>query len=530
VLDFLGIRLISRNMATKDASVVFQAMGGADFMGEVDLLWFDSSTRQESEGVQDLLYKQTILSGERVPVILTNRALNADTAWIGNLQPNDKICGNKKDGVCDLNIHNSVCWIPRVSVEPQVKQDSSVPAEHYPGRYAHQLEARKLSFVILHALDAALNQWVDGIEAEGFPLQDSYWHVSERYDTLREMIRNMATGKSPCETLLGDLASLCHMELHGNTEWTPRITPYANSLRALVPSLMDVGNYFVEELYVEVDLWPPQWKIPATQVDPHLAAIATSAPPPIDYDNGYFFDDDIAWVDFDDDALINGDFDGGRQRRDLEAIESQALGGQEAERHTAESTSLHRSIRVRRLFDAGDSLPGGKGWTVYNNVAGFCDGTSQSRCGRDNSSKCLMAGHNDYTNTGLLGDGLSGWLLFRIRNLQEGIVLAHLDVTVPANSNPVTESWAQVNNEGGSGNRRLNLPKDISFDYAINGEIKTLSSTEFEQLGVKITDEMTLYPLYVNTTANVDALDLGIRIRSDEGRAATLLVTHIYYA
>ena len=530
VLDFLGIRLISRNMAMKEQSVVFSAMGGADVYGEMDLLWYDSRSENDSSGAKDLLYKQSILSGERVPVILTNDPVNLSsdssfTSWIGNLQPNEAICGSKNKGVCDMMSHNSVCWVPRVMVTPTVDQDASIPPESFPGNYAHQLEARKLSLLVLAALDAALDQWVNGIEKEGFPLADSFWHIGDQYTEIRENVRTSHNdGKqSDCEFMMKDLAMVCHVEMHGNTEWTPCVTPYVRSLRALLPNLMDVSNFYTVELYLDVDLMPPQWAIPDDQVDPHLIAISTSAPPPLyDDDQSFIYDDDGTWMIDNDDAWI-----------DPNILEGSNGGG---------VRSLRRS--VRRLVDSTTGLSPGKGWTMQNAPSGFCDGSAQSTCGRDRKkSSCLMAGHNDH-QAGIMGDALSGWLIFKVPNIKEGIILARFDTQVAANSDPITEKWTTIDNkdEGEdipSKGRRLVLPKDFWFDYAINGEVTTLSRTDFMNLGVDIDGGMTVHPLFVDpdmgekkrTTGDEgETIEVAIRIRSKQNRAVTIMLTHVYYA
>eukprot|EP00543_Licmophora_paradoxa_P004638 CAMPEP_0202450906 /NCGR_PEP_ID=MMETSP1360-20130828/9440_1 /ASSEMBLY_ACC=CAM_ASM_000848 /TAXON_ID=515479 /ORGANISM="Licmophora paradoxa, Strain CCMP2313" /LENGTH=96 /DNA_ID=CAMNT_0049069331 /DNA_START=13 /DNA_END=300 /DNA_ORIENTATION=+ len=95
-------------MAMKEpASIVAGAIAGADIFGEADILWYHSSSENKvSDEVQDLLFKQAILSGERVPLILAENpgSIMHDSnneAWVGSLLKNDEICGSKKDGVCD---------------------------------------------------------------------------------------------------------------------------------------------------------------------------------------------------------------------------------------------------------------------------------------------------------------------------------------------------------------------------------------------------------------------------------------------
>lgn len=533
VMDFLGISLISRNMATKDASVVHEAMGGGDIYGEIDLLWYDS--HWESPGAKDLLYKQAILSGERVPVILTSDPVQLEketNAWIGNLQPNTEMCGGSTKGVCDLESHNSVCWVPRVFITPPVEQDADIDPEAYPGVNAHQLQARKLSMLVLHALDDALDMWLQGVETDGFPLADSYWHVGPTYNAIRESVRTLNKDKSACETMMGELAMVCHVEMHGYTEWTPRVTPYTNSLKAILPKVMDVYDA-VEEYYEEIDLFPRAWD-KGDAVDPHLIAIATSAPPPDDNDDAdeyYLYDDDYGFY-YTDDAMPSGDESPGDDTNRVRSF-----------RQLEKSVT---SPAPRELSDAAAEQPTalepGKGWGMYGKPAGFCDGSAQSTCGRSRESSCLMAGHNDYTRAGILGDALSGWLLMSVQHIKEGVVLARLDFKNVPEKNPVTEGWTQINDKATAGDDKNNnddaqrqlIPKDFSFDYSVNGKVTSLTKTDFENLGVTIgNNEMTLYPLFVDPSPHDEEermVEIGIRVRSKQGRRVRVMLTHLYYA
>jgi hypothetical protein len=48
---------------------------------------------------------------------------------------------------------------------------------------------------------------VEGIETDGFPLLDSYWHIGPAYDKIREKVRTVHNNKkSACETMMKDLA------------------------------------------------------------------------------------------------------------------------------------------------------------------------------------------------------------------------------------------------------------------------------------------------------------------------------------
>jgi hypothetical protein len=52
-------------------------------------------------------------------------------------------------------------------------------------------------------------------------------------------------------------------------------------------------------------------------------------------------------------------------------------------------------------------------------VKGFCDGSAQSECKRDDDNNCMLYGAND-NHLDLHGNALSGWLVLQIPNVKEG--------------------------------------------------------------------------------------------------------------
>jgi hypothetical protein len=90
-------------------STILSALGGTDIYGEADILWYvqDDPNRDgavlEEEGQFDLLHIQSILSGQRMPVILTpyparlmEQAKGEDNVdgvvWVGNILPGAPFC------------------------------------------------------------------------------------------------------------------------------------------------------------------------------------------------------------------------------------------------------------------------------------------------------------------------------------------------------------------------------------------------------------------------------------------------------
>eukprot|EP00547_Thalassionema_nitzschioides_P005665 CAMPEP_0194216766 /NCGR_PEP_ID=MMETSP0156-20130528/19625_1 /TAXON_ID=33649 /ORGANISM="Thalassionema nitzschioides, Strain L26-B" /LENGTH=863 /DNA_ID=CAMNT_0038945603 /DNA_START=86 /DNA_END=2677 /DNA_ORIENTATION=+ len=520
VFDLLGVHLLSRNMASSDpSSRLLGALAGGDLYGEMDILWYDVEDEVESQGVKDLLFKQSILSGDRVPLILAEDPVEIlrdsnETAWMGSLNTDEQlICGkNNKLQVCKFHDYNTVCWIPRNDgISPGVDQDDHIknPGGKYPGRYVHQLKARKLSMLLLHALDAALDVWVDGIQENGFPLQDNYWHVGDVYTNIRESVRQNPHS-SACGTLMGpDFEALCHVELHGRTEWTPRITPSLTGLHNILSEPLPSAKEQENNIYDMIDLWPSQWKIPEGQADPHLMAIASYIPKPTledYYDMWEFDDDEYDWGITDDDAV-------------LEMINSDS--SQNVINTTMDNTTdgfLRKRTLINDTAGAFDSDENDIGdfnsnhWSLYNIVGGFCDGSSQSTCHRSPDNTCLMAGHVDFPRGGIISNSSdSGWLKFLLGKMSEKIVLLRLE-------------W---DNDLRRTLKQEAMPEGFWFEYFINNNeenIITLDHHQFVSHSIKV-DQVTLLPILLLSSEVENEVTLSLRVRG--GSAA---LTHLYFA
>ena len=512
ILRILGIRLVSRNMAMKDVPIILSTLAGADIYGEADILLYSSKT-EEADGSLDLLYKQSVMSGERVPVILTDKPGNfihesMGNAWMGNLQSGHEVCGTRKRGPCNFNVFNSACWVERTDFTPETPQDLEIPSEAYESYHTHQLEGYKLALLVLEALDGALHTWAQMIASPGVPHVQRNWHVGPLYDNMRESIRTFQDSDevlSKCEKMMGNLRIVCRVEMHGFTEFTPRVTPSCNSLGALLPAEMDISNYYKPQNYRGIDLLPLNWKIPDNQTDVHMISIATSAPARNieDDDDSDSRDDKLRW-DNDDDDHGAGD---GSFRHLGDCVLRRCI--------------LRRTKSATNLGKAQSALVPGKGWMLSNPVAGFCDGSSQSTCGRQANNSCLLAGHNDH-QSGILGDGSSGWLLMMVENVREGIILVRFGSTDVGSGDSTSDEF----------------PSDFLFDFAISGIVTTLSRIQFHDLGVEVLPNVTIHPLLLNETMyngkqidgdNGKTFEVAIRIRSAH-QTFSMTLTHLYFA
>jgi hypothetical protein len=532
VFDLLGMTLVTRNMGM-NASTTNSALGGADVYGESDILWYyRSNGEKETIGQHDLLQKQAILAGERVPLILTPTpvGLEADTngtALLGNIQPGAEVCSWTKhfvDGTlkhpksipacqhvrCDdtllaegyCSVHDSVCWVDRKDWDPTKSQNSDVGSqdESYPGVNAHQWEGRKLSLVLLHALDAAIERWQDAILEDGFPLQEKYWHVRPMYEEIRKNVRSLGIDSqtTACELFLSKLdPMICHLAMHSHSEWTPQVRPQHFQLRNIATGLQDMHQGV--ELYRGVDLLPWKWKIPYSHIDVHMIAIATNKPPHLVDGNFDDYDDDYSWLCDEDDA-------------------TESIGCDDEPRRY-----LHPEERILKTSTgpAGSKASSSSaGWSVDNAPIGFCDGSAQSRCNRQDDNACLLSGHNFYRGS-LKGNRESGWLTLKLAKIREGIILARLEVTTENTSKAAKDDPKQ----------------NFEFDYSINGVKTTLTKEEFESFGVTLTTDLTVYPLMMrkDTPSESDSdkfktVDVKIRIRAATVGTTVMRLSHIYYA
>jgi hypothetical protein len=203
-------------------------------------------------------------------------------------------------------------------------------------------------------------------------------------------------------------------------------------------------------------------------------------------------------------------------------------------------TTLQRSSNTR---DLADTIVPGKGWEVMWEKPGTCDGQYDSICGRQRNDACPLLGHHDSQGT-LVGNEYSGWLVFDLPDVSEGIILIRMITGLKATDNPRTEGWSSVNNERRteesvrSGSRYSDrrdlqddqIPDDFVFEWAINGKVtswdkKTL--LEKRSRPQKMVDLWTL--LDDPNFAEKGKVELALRLKGC-GNRCTVGVPHVYWA
>ena len=569
-------------------------MGGKDIYGEADIMIWDSQMTEREKGVHDLFNRQAILSGERVPVLLMpnenmydieeqsdksyiwgggdviSTRSDFDTGLLEKTQDEEQAqtlpyavrymgCESGSDGLCKDHIYNSECWVRRSDYNPskktKIEKHVGGRASWHPGNRVHQLIGRKWSLIVLYALEKALDDWKSGIEADGIPLADQYWHVGRDYEEIREKLQLHVPSNenelNRCEEHFVKFPIVCQTAMHAFTEWTPRVLPDERSLRAI---LKKGSNGYApvfddKNAYDGPDILPPKWKIPEGEIDVRAIAIATNFPPGIA--SGSSVTEHSLRKLLQAKPLQTQQTDSTNFRNYRNAVHVDRI------RRKLKHFDLDESSRLvsitpmkdngrRYLSDGpldGEVLPG-DGWVYSGGRAGFCDGSFQSECQREVDSTCPMKGHSD-GRSGLIGDALSGWLVFDLPRIKEGVIIARLEVWHDGSKVSRTEGWTEINNGGrgyvGDGpsqedGRRLNVPEnDFYFDISINGVIRTMDYEEFMSHKPKYGQNMSFWPLLLpkdwEAFNQMDGpVELAIRLRSSAGRDATVLISHIYYA
>lgn len=378
VFDKLGMRLVSRNMAMGGVGTLQFSLAGGDLYGEADIIEWDSGMTEKGPAV-DLFNKQAILSGERVPLIMTDYFFSiieetGGAAYMGQYVADNKAIfpettlENAKTIPYAAQWYdqtqekfNAICWEPRSDFTPTKKQ-----AEHpgsqvgwHPGNRHHTWQGRRLALIVLHALTLALDKWETETSANGYPLAESHWHVGTEYEQIRDRLRkHIATPKlnennedirSDCEKLYEWIPRICRVQMHGFGMWSPRVLNDFDFLNLIHPAPNGYKpDYPQNNLYNGFDLMPLSQALQDNEIDVHAVAIATTYPPPDDVDHD--------WTDGDD-------TNGPPTRRYLQQASEAAMNFiSDREMENARRKMNQNSVQ-RRLIEDSEIIPG-RGWEV----------------------------------------------------------------------------------------------------------------------------------------------------------------------
>lgn len=550
VFDRLGMVLVTANRAQGGMGTLQAVLAGGDVYGEHDFMVWDSSMTEKDGKLQDVFHRMMLLSGHRVPILFDigggknsmDRIRNEVGAHVGGLTSGNPHLAETesleqaltlphalqhvfcKGGVATCGQtefkYNASCWTDRVDVDPPPKEQNKGyggQAKWHPGNRSHQLIARRMTLLFLHALDEAMNVWEKATESEGNPLDGKYWHLAEEEEKIRDKLKSANATATPCGEAMKLTPRVCVTQMRGGTEWTPRYRGDEGNIRRLlkppssgyVPEMIDIE----EQVYLGRDPLQPQQRVPKGEVD--VAMIARSLPPRKESRRS------LSRIEISTPTAPNKVHSVGKHAsNEGKMLRKESKGGLIG-RHLAE--------------DSGPIVPG-EGWEIGDGRAGFCDGTSNAVCDRHKSHECLMSGHNDGRGV-LQGDALSGWLVFNLKDVTQGLFLARMQPWQPFNSIKRTEGWTTVNNA--ARDRYLKAPPppkpvDWRVEVAVNGVvIKSLNETEYNDSCIQPGYNLVICTLWDDEERarknEKEDVEFAFRMAGG-GREGVMGITHVYYA
>lgn len=168
-----------------------------------------------------------------------------------------------------------------------------------------------------------------------------------------------------------------------------------------------------------------------------------------------------------------------------------------------------------------------------------------------------------------MGTSLSGWLVFTVPKVQEGIILIRMEWWCSMDHGPrMTDGWSEVNDgrttdttpwnaTSDDGQRMLSItepmgqpplhprqlkesfeqivPEDLEMDYAINGTISTMAYEEWKKYTTESSKNVAVWPLLNDVNMAEKKWDgapveVAVRFRSQQKPHVPFCISHVYFA
>ncbi|CAJ1946558.1 unnamed protein product [Cylindrotheca closterium] len=511
VFSRMGVKHEARNFGMGGLGTSQNGLAAASIYGyDVDFLHWDSGMTENEPHWPDLLARQQIMGGDKVP-LFWNMPPTASVPLLEHAGVEIGAIGTGLDGIpiqksieeieklpwamqyvhCDSEIHDTCraneyighCWIDRPDMKAPVDQQAepSGRASWHPGNRKHQVTGRILTMTILQALKEALDEWNS---APGYILDDSAWHLTNHYNKIKDRVAYLKQDQGQCYKTMEEkhgLGFFCNHPFQARTEYTPRHNPKETHIRSLMSGADKVMlPKHIDNAYSPPDIFNPDLHPPKGAID--VLNIVEAGPVPFA-------------------SILNPDYVTGHyERPDITSTFSDEPG-----------------LGIRLDTVSGD---------VY------CDGTIDSFCNRGINNNCLLYGHNDGRN-GLDFDAYSGWVLFNIPNIEHGYIVIKMESWhFPEEGSP--NAWTSINNKERRELKREPLPfcDDFVFEYMINGKVTSVPYEELKPLMEKghiarVVETLTLMndPKF-KSDKEVEA---GIRILGC-GHDKVWRLTHVYWS
>lgn len=520
LLARLGVKLITRNCAQEDLGTLHHSLGfGSMYGDDIDIIVWDSNSTETEISSIGMFYRQALLSGKRTPVLwggpygllkeFYNHA-DADVMAPGNAMAGVKEtrdnqnelpfairylkCAEANKESCEnpLNKYRGTCWIERKDVIPPTMQLSTMrgQSDEHPGFRFHQIKARAMTIQFLDAMQDAIDTWSEVTIVEGHPLPDEYWHITDHYTNIKSKVIHLDHKVGNCDKLKEYIPErVCNLPLNARGEFTPRADPSGTSLRTILKSgpYSLIPNPEVSMLYDGPDVQNPNLHVPYGEID--TVAIAGL-------------------------------------RRQLGMSSPKQVGVRHPLSNENDPHSHLPNLQQRIL-----SIEAGKGWEFSKILPGNCDGSFDAICGRLPSSNCLLYGHMD-SRGGIIGDELSGWLVFNIPDVKDGIIVLKIETNHKSDKDLSSMRSAKVHHRkyDRSSEETTPLPADFILDYAVDGVVTSVNLNDFKTKLASPQKNVELLTVMDDAMfQGPKDVEVAIRMRNC-GRDCTFLITHVYWA
>eukprot|EP00584_Thalassiosira_punctigera_P001638 CAMPEP_0172537262 /NCGR_PEP_ID=MMETSP1067-20121228/8885_1 /TAXON_ID=265564 ORGANISM="Thalassiosira punctigera, Strain Tpunct2005C2" /NCGR_SAMPLE_ID=MMETSP1067 /ASSEMBLY_ACC=CAM_ASM_000444 /LENGTH=1010 /DNA_ID=CAMNT_0013322523 /DNA_START=27 /DNA_END=3056 /DNA_ORIENTATION=- len=632
VFAHLGVEFRSYNFAQGGMGTIQQSLAGMDLRGkETDWIMWDSKMTERPGYLNNFFLRQALISGNRSPVLMGDGVdltgfhdvAGASVAaqgngWIPVTVSEEQVkevpwaaqylqCAPGATANCPGHAYTAGCWVEREDFKPQARQEPIVggQASWHPGNRVHKRRGRMIALIILQTLDYALDKWETvAAEGGGYPIAEEHWHVTDYYKSIREKAKEVggcfgnnwrigqkrhlleeeqADEDDPYHRNLDGEDDfwpprLCNLPLQGRSLWGPRHNPVETSLLSImrpnqmgdIDPLIKTNAYMSPPCYSPPDR-PAPWTVPP-ETEPFAPLIGGSRRLTVDEDGQH-------------QHQLRSQVDESPTPGEATKVDSAVEGNRQvpilrnyvAKRVLAEGDAVEEDAKKSEAADK-DAIVPGLGLQVHWGRPGVCDGSSHSWCDKVCSSACLMGGAQD--NRGMVCfDGLSGWLVFDVKNVKHGFIGARMEPWHKDTDVSITAGWTEVNN-GGRGNydkhgrerelheeyqhqmemkgiermkeeiekdikfvedngnsanttRRLGggqscgFAGDYTFQWAINGEIVSWSQAEFCKHFTRLNYNVDVLK-FMDDESKTGEFELAMRM-TNVGRGKVMCITHLYW-
>jgi hypothetical protein len=276
----------------------------------------------------------------------------------------------------------ATCWLERIDHKQPEQRQYDVPRGRvawHPGWRQHQLTGRVLAFTILQAMKDAV-EWIRSINSRGEPNDLPLGDMSDYYENIRQKVVGLDPSLGTCHRINTTLPGrVCHISMKGRTQYTPRNHPQNTSITSILKPAPDgymPQNMRTTALYEGPDAPNACLELPPGAVD--VVAQILGGIDPHAKRRRQFANSTTSMATDTDSVSVESEGAAGIAYEVASASEGTSSGA------TEEGVAFY----TESLFDDDrQEIVPGRGWEVFDEPQGYCDGTYESVCAKSTQSR-----------------------------------------------------------------------------------------------------------------------------------------------